>query len=181
MGPRVRIRFPPAIDGDQRMISPFSGRARRTGPDGGAVVAIGTDTGGSVRIPAALCGVVGFKPTQKRIPRDGATPLSTTLDSIGPLANSVACCAAADAVMAGEPPIVPPPIPADGLRLGVPQSYVLDGLAAEVASAFADAWGSCRLRLPMKSTSPSQRRSPTLMPLCAGWTRDRPIWGRFGR
>src|SRR5690348_6412860 len=107
--------------------------------DGGAVVGIGTDTGGSVRIPAALCGIVGFKPTQKRIPRDGVTPLSTTLDSIGPLANSVACCAVADAVMAGEPPIAPPPIPAEGLRLGVPQSYVLDGLAAEVASAFADA------------------------------------------
>ncbi|HJZ15755.1 MAG TPA: amidase [Stellaceae bacterium] len=107
--------------------------------DGGAVVAIGTDTGGSVRIPAALCGVVGFKPTQNRIPRDGVTPLSTTLDSVGPLANSVACCAVADAVMAGEPPIAPPPIPAEGLRLGVPQSYVLDGLAAEVANAFADA------------------------------------------
>ena len=107
--------------------------------DGGAVVAIGTDTGGSVRIPAALCGIVGFKPTQKRIPRDGVTPLSTTLDLVGPLANSVACCAVADAVMAGEPPIAPPPIPAEGLRLGVPQSYVLDGLAAEVANAFADA------------------------------------------
>ena len=52
--------------------------------DGFAVVAIGTDTGGSVRIPAALCGTVGFKPTQKRVPRDGAVPLSTTLDSIGP-------------------------------------------------------------------------------------------------
>src|ERR1700720_4724951 len=107
--------------------------------DGDAVVAIGTDTGGSVRIPAALCGIVGFKPTQKRIPRDGVTPLSTTLDSVGSLANRVACCAVADAVMAGEPPIGPPPIPAEGLRLGVPQSYVLDGLAAEVANAFADA------------------------------------------
>src|SRR6476646_3899738 len=107
--------------------------------DGGAVIAIGTDTGGSVRIPAALCGIVGFRPTQERIPRDGVTPLSTTLDSIGPLANSVACCAVADAVMAGEPPIAPPPIPTEWLRLAVPQSYVLDGLSAEVASAFADA------------------------------------------
>jgi aspartyl-tRNA(Asn)/glutamyl-tRNA(Gln) amidotransferase subunit A len=80
-----------------------------------------------------------LKPTQNRIPRDGVTPLSTTRDSIGPLANSVACCAVADAVMAGELPIGPPPIPAEGLRLGVPQSYVLDGLAAEVANAFADA------------------------------------------
>ena len=107
--------------------------------DGGAVVAIGTDTGGSVRIPAALCGIVGFKPTQRRIPRDGVTPLSTTLDSIGPLANSVACCALADAIMAGEPPVLPPPIPVEALRLGVPQSYVLDGLSPEVAGAYGDA------------------------------------------
>ncbi|HZT89399.1 MAG TPA: amidase [Stellaceae bacterium] len=104
-----------------------------------AVVAIGTDTGGSVRIPAALCGVVGFKPTAKRISRDGAIPLSTTLDSIGPLANSVACCAIADAVMAGEEPMAPKAAPVAGLRLAVPQTFVLDGLDPEVASAFADA------------------------------------------
>jgi aspartyl-tRNA(Asn)/glutamyl-tRNA(Gln) amidotransferase subunit A len=107
--------------------------------DGGAIIGIGTDTGGSVRIPAALCGIVGFKPTQKRIPRDGVTPLSTTLDSIGPLANSVACCAVADAVMAGEPPVVPPAIPVEALRLAVPQTHVIDGLEAEVATAFANA------------------------------------------
>src|SRR6266478_4603887 len=75
--------------------------------DGMAAVAIGTDTGGSVRIPAALCGLVGFKPTQYRVPRDGATPLSATLDSIGPIGVSVACCALTDAVMAGELPEVP--------------------------------------------------------------------------
>ena len=107
--------------------------------DGCAIVAIGTDTGGSVRIPAALCGVVGLKPTAKRIPREGATPLSTTLDSIGPLANSVACCAIADAVMAGDEPTAPDPVLVEGLRLGVPQSFVLDDLAPEVASAFAEA------------------------------------------
>ena len=107
--------------------------------DGGAVVAIGTDTGGSVRIPAALCGIVGLKPTQKRISRAGATPLSATLNSIGPLANSVACCAIADAVMSGEEPIAPPPVPVEALRLGVPQSFVLDDLAPAVAMAFADA------------------------------------------
>jgi aspartyl-tRNA(Asn)/glutamyl-tRNA(Gln) amidotransferase subunit A len=101
-----------------------------------AVVAIGTDTGGSVRIPAALCGVVGFKPTATRVPRDGATPLSTTLDSIGPLANSVACCAVTDAVMAGEPATVPAAASVEGLRLGVPQSFVLDDLEPEVAGAF---------------------------------------------
>jgi hypothetical protein len=70
------------------------------------------------------------------------TPLSTTLDSIGPLANSVACCAVADAILAGEPPIVPPAIPVASLRLGVPQTHVLDGLEAEVATAFA---GACTM------------------------------------
>src|SRR6185312_10512502 len=69
-------------------------------------------------------------------PRDGATPLSTTLDSIGPLANSVACCAIADAVMAGEPATAPTMAPVEGLRLGVPQAFVLDDLEPEVAQAF---------------------------------------------
>ncbi|HTQ34835.1 MAG TPA: amidase [Stellaceae bacterium] len=110
--------------------------------DGQAVVAIGTDTGGSVRIPAALCGVVGFKPTAKRISRDGAVPLSTTLDSIGPLANSIACCAITDAVMAGEEPVAPEPAPVAGLRLAVPQTFMLDDLAPEVASAFAEAYSA---------------------------------------
>ena len=72
--------------------------------DGMCVMALGTDTRGSVRIPAALCGVTGFKPTARRVPREGAFPLSYTLDSIGPLANSVACCAAYDAMLAGEAP-----------------------------------------------------------------------------
>lgn len=104
--------------------------------DGMAAVAIGTDTGGSVRIPAALCGTVGFKPTQKRIPRDGATPLSTTLDSIGPLGVSVGCCALADAVLAGEPPVLPPEAAVAGLRLGVPRTVVLDDLDRDVSGAF---------------------------------------------
>jgi aspartyl-tRNA(Asn)/glutamyl-tRNA(Gln) amidotransferase subunit A len=128
---------------DRRLIpgGSSSGAAVSVG-DGNCVVAIGTDTGGSVRIPAALCGVAGFKPTQKRISRDGATPLSITLDSIGPLANSIACCAITDAIMAGEAPIVPEPFPVAGMRLCVPQSYVLDDLGPEVASAFAEA---CRM------------------------------------
>jgi len=125
---------------DRRLIpgGSSSGAAVSVG-DGQAVVAIGTDTGGSVRIPAAFCGIAGFKPTQYRIPRDGAVPLSTTLDSIGPLANSIACCAIADAIMAGEPPVAPAPVPVEAMRLAVPQSYVLDGLAPEVANAFAAA------------------------------------------
>ena len=103
--------------------------------DGMAAVAIGTDTGGSVRIPAAFCGLAGLKPTQFRIPRDGATPLSTTLDSIGPIGLSVACCAITDAVLAGEPPAVPEAMPVGSLRLGIPQTLVLDDLDPEVAGA----------------------------------------------
>ena len=101
-----------------------------------AAAAIGSDTGGSVRIPSALCGLTGFKPTQRRIPLDGVFPLSTTLDSIGPLARSVSCCEMLDAVMANEPydPVVPRPV--KGLRLGVPQSFVLDGMDDIVANTF---------------------------------------------
>src|SRR5437899_7596431 len=119
---------------DRRLIpgGSSSGAAVSVG-DGQAVVGIGPDTGGSVRIPAARCGIAGFKPTQHRIPRDGAVPLSTTLDSIGPLANSIACCAIADAIMAGEPPIAPDPVPLEAMRLAVPPSYALDGIAPEVA------------------------------------------------
>jgi aspartyl-tRNA(Asn)/glutamyl-tRNA(Gln) amidotransferase subunit A len=107
--------------------------------DGMAAVGLGTDTGGSVRIPAALCGLAGFKPTAHRVPREGCFPLSTTLDSIGPIANSVACCALADAVLAGLPPEVPAPLPLAGLRLGVVQDYVMDQLDADVSTAFAAA------------------------------------------
>src|SRR5687768_3178298 len=93
--------------------------------DGMCVMALGSDTRGSVRGPAALCGVVGFKPTQRRVPRDGVFPLSTTLDSVGPLANSVACCAAYDAVLAGELSGDAAPLaelPAKGLRLMLPRA-----------------------------------------------------------
>ena len=80
--------------------------------DGMCEIAIGTDTGGSTRIPAALCGLVGWKPSKQRVPTDGAFPLSFTLDSIGPMAKSVADCALADAVMAGEaaPALEPAPL-----------------------------------------------------------------------
>lgn len=104
--------------------------------DGMAAVAIGSDTGGSVRIPSALCGLTGFKPTQRRVPTGGTVPLSTSLDSIGPLGASVRCCAITDAVLAGQP--VPAPTVRDvaGARLAVPETLVLDGMDATVASAF---------------------------------------------
>jgi aspartyl-tRNA(Asn)/glutamyl-tRNA(Gln) amidotransferase subunit A len=98
--------------------------------------ALGTDTGGSCRLPAAMCGIVGFKPTARRVPLEGVLPLAPSLDSVGPLANSVACCAALDAVLAGEPPPALPAGDIAGLRLAVPQNYVLEGLDTVVAAAF---------------------------------------------
>jgi aspartyl-tRNA(Asn)/glutamyl-tRNA(Gln) amidotransferase subunit A len=104
--------------------------------DGMCVMALGSDTRGSIRQPAALCGVVGFKPTARRVPREGAFPLSFTLDSIGPLANSVACCALYDAILAGEPPAPLPEIPAQGLRLLLPRSSALEDLDNHVTKTF---------------------------------------------
>ena len=88
--------------------------------DGFAYGAIGTDTGGSCRIPAALCGITGFKPTARRVPLTGVLPLSPSLDSVGPMANSVACCAALDAIMAGEDARALPETGVSGLRLVLP-------------------------------------------------------------
>ena len=104
--------------------------------DAMAFAGLGTDTGGSCRIPAALCGIVGFKPTASRVPLTGAYPLSPTLDSVGPLANSVACCAAVDAVLAAEPATALTAIPIDTLQLAVPTTYVLEALGDAVAAAF---------------------------------------------
>ena len=98
--------------------------------DGMALAAIGTDTGGSCRIPAAFCGVVGYKPTARRVPLDGVLPLSPSLDSVGPLANSVACCAIVDAILAGEPDPELPNLAAHGLRLAIPTNFGLDGMDA---------------------------------------------------
>src|SRR5215475_9926548 len=107
--------------------------------DGMACAALGTDTGGSCRIPAALCGIAGFKPTATRVPKDGVLPLSQTLDSVGVLAPTVACCAQLDAVLAGEAAGELPPFPLDGLRLAISQTLVLDGLDDHVSRALAAA------------------------------------------
>jgi aspartyl-tRNA(Asn)/glutamyl-tRNA(Gln) amidotransferase subunit A len=112
--------------------------------DSMALAALGTDTGGSCRIPAALCGIVGFKPTAHRVPTAGAFPLSTSLDSIGPLAASVTCCAVLDAVLAGEPALDLPPFPLPGLRLALPRTMVLDGMDGAVADAFDAALAALR-------------------------------------
>lgn len=110
--------------------------------DSMVAAALGTDTAGSVRIPASMCGLAGFKPTKARVPTDGIFPLSTTLDSVGPLAPTVGCCALVDAVFAGEPAVVPDAVPLDGLRFAVPDTLVTDDLEPEVARAFENALGA---------------------------------------
>jgi aspartyl-tRNA(Asn)/glutamyl-tRNA(Gln) amidotransferase subunit A len=104
--------------------------------DGMAHGALGSDTGGSCRIPAAYNGIVGFKPTQRRIPIEGGVPLSFTLDSFGPLARTVECCAILDAVLADEPvqPLLPRAI--RGARFAVPTTVALDELDDHVARTF---------------------------------------------
>lgn len=104
--------------------------------EGTSEISIGSDTGGSVRIPAALNGVVGFKPTARRVPLDGAFPLSPSLDSIGPLAQSVQDCAFADAIMAGEEPWALAPYPIAGLRIGVPRGRLFAQTEPMVERAF---------------------------------------------
>jgi aspartyl-tRNA(Asn)/glutamyl-tRNA(Gln) amidotransferase subunit A len=101
-----------------------------------AAAGLGTDTGGSCRIPAAFNAIVGYKPTARRIPITGVLPLAPSLDSVGPLAPSVACCAEIDAILAGDTPAPPVPARLDGLRLAVPDNMVMDGVDATVGAAF---------------------------------------------
>jgi aspartyl-tRNA(Asn)/glutamyl-tRNA(Gln) amidotransferase subunit A len=107
--------------------------------DGMCEIAIGSDTGGSVRAPAALCGIVGFKRSKYRVPTEGAFPLSYSLDSIGPMARTVKACADADAVMADEDPRPLEPLSLDDVRFGVIQGAPLTGLDDTVAERFGHA------------------------------------------
>lgn len=107
--------------------------------DGMAVAGIGSDTGGSVRIPAALCGLTGFKPSAWRVSMTGVLPLSANLDSIGPIAGSVRCCAELDAILSGDGGPVPEAMALRGLRLAVPTTLALDAMEKHVADSFAAA------------------------------------------
>jgi aspartyl-tRNA(Asn)/glutamyl-tRNA(Gln) amidotransferase subunit A len=101
-----------------------------------AAVALGSDTGGSCRIPAAFCGITGYKPTASRIPTTGLTPLSYSLDSAGPLSNRVDCCRVVDAIMAGELVRKTIALEPKRLRFALPQTLMFDDLDAEVGEAF---------------------------------------------
>jgi len=103
---------------------------------GSCVAAIGSDTGGSIRIPAALCGLVGFKPTMRRVPVAGMVPLSSSLDTLGPIAHTVEDCLLIDSVIA-DTPLQPERITLTGLRLAVPLDVVLEDMDTQVAHAFS--------------------------------------------
>ena len=105
---------------------------------GQAVAGLGSDTGGSIRVPAALCGIVGFKNTQARTPLAGAFPLSFTLDTVCALARSVGDCLVVDGVLSGAP-LAAQARPLAGLRLALPQTLLLDALEPAVAQAFEHA------------------------------------------
>lgn len=109
--------------------------------DGMAHAALGTDTGGSCRIPAAFNYLTGFKPTAGRISREGAVPLSTSLDSIGPIARTVSCCSIIDQVIADEPRTDVPAKPADQLRIGILRSVAETGIEPAIAAAYETALG----------------------------------------
>jgi aspartyl-tRNA(Asn)/glutamyl-tRNA(Gln) amidotransferase subunit A len=134
--------------------------------DGMAAAAIGTDTGGSVRIPAALNGLVGFKPTARRVSRDGVLPLSTSLDSVGPIATSVEDCILLDVVLSGESQSVELNTSVTGLRFAVPGTVFMDDLSPEVARAFASALsrlssaGAKIIDVPMKEFAQAAEVNP---------------------
>lgn len=98
-------------------------------------LAVGTDTAGSIRLPASCCGVVGFKPSFDAVPRDGAQTLGASLDHVGPIGASVADAALAYSIMAGQPARTAGRAPLAGVRVGVPRNYFFDPLAEDVARA----------------------------------------------
>ncbi len=122
---------------------------------GACVAAIGSDTGGSIRIPAALCGLVGFKPTQRRVPNAGTIPLSSTLDTLGPIARTVEDCLQVDALIADDP-LLPTALSLDGMKFAVPEDLVMDDIDDAVARAFTgtlsklSAAGASIIEVPMK-------------------------------
>ncbi|WP_439657738.1 amidase family protein [Lentzea sp. HUAS TT2] len=105
---------------------------------GAAVAGLGTDTGGSVRIPAALTGIAGLRPTTGRYPGAGVTPLSSTRDTVGPMAASVRDLVVLDAVLAADPAPAEPPV-ATAVVLGVPTSYFTAPLGPETQAV----WEHC--------------------------------------
>ena len=128
--------------GTRRIPGGSSSGAAVSVTDDMAAVALGTDTGGSCRIPAALNGIVGYKPSAWRVPLEGAYPLSPSLDSVGPLGSSVRCCAAVDAIMSADWDGHIAGRGVKGLHLGVLKTLAMDGLDDTVAQVFERSLGA---------------------------------------
>lgn len=124
-----------ALDATPRVPGGSTSGGAVTVATGAAWAALGSDTGGSIRIPAALQGLVGFKNTQALTPLAGAIPLSTTLDTACAITRSVADAITVHGVLAARTPLLRGRRLAD-LRLAVPRTLMLDGLEAPVAAAF---------------------------------------------
>jgi indoleacetamide hydrolase len=125
------VRNPYARD---RISGGSSGGTAAAIAGGLAPAGIGTDTGGSLRIPAALCGVVGFRPSTGRWPSSGVVTISHTRDTAGPMAHTVLDCALLDAVVCNEP-LQLPQIDLKGLRIGVPRPLFWETLEPSMAKA----------------------------------------------
>jgi aspartyl-tRNA(Asn)/glutamyl-tRNA(Gln) amidotransferase subunit A len=144
-----------------------------------AVAGLGSDTAGSIRVPAALNGLVGFKPTQRRVPLDGVLPLSPTLDTACAMARTVADVLAVDAVIA-DTPLAVAPRPLAGVRLAVPGTLMLDALepavaaALEAALAALQAAGAVRVDRPLRLLAEiAQIQQPGFSPTEAwAWHRE---------
>jgi aspartyl-tRNA(Asn)/glutamyl-tRNA(Gln) amidotransferase subunit A len=137
LNPHYGTPLNPAFPGERRIPGGSSSGAAVSVALGIVPAAIGTDTGGSIRIPAALCGLTGFKPTAAAVSREGVLPLSETLDAVGVIATSVKTCAALFDAIRDQPGVGRTPIPARRIRLGLVRSYVLAGVSEEVEQAFA--------------------------------------------
>ncbi|MGY2486171.1 amidase [Cupriavidus sp. CP313] len=131
---------PAGTDGVARIPGGSSSGAAVSVALGLAVAALGSDTGGSIRIPAALCGITGFKPTTRRVPLTGAFPLSYTLDTACAMARMVSDCIAVDSVIA-DSAVIPRVTNPAATRLAIPRQILLDDLDPVVARAFDRALG----------------------------------------
>jgi len=123
-------------------------------------LAPGTDSGGSVRVPASLCGVVGMKPTLGSVPLDGCIPYTRSIDHAGPIARSVRDCGAALAVLAAHGTEPPPAVPLRGVHVGVLEAHFCEGLDAGVEAAFRAALETM------------ERAGAVLQPVDLGWQHD---------
>jgi aspartyl-tRNA(Asn)/glutamyl-tRNA(Gln) amidotransferase subunit A len=165
---------------------------------GECFAALGTDTGGSIRIPASLCGVVGLKPTFGRVSRRGVIPLSWSLDHVGPLTRSVEDAALVLQAIAGHDPLdassTAEPVPdytarlrdgVKGLRIGVPREFFFDNVDPEVAAAVRKAIGVLEglgaavreVSLPLIAETPSAVTAimlPEALAYHRKWMEDRP-------